>query len=380
MKAQGVQLLPLLLCIVSTCWGQQVSLSLGSGRTITTNNMEILITDIGEDAPGGLPSLTCHTDLTTCCRSNADNNGMGALGQWTYPNRSVIPQNGGSANAGQQFYINRNAPKLIRLNRRQGNNPLTPTGSYCCTVPTTGGDMTICANLVPPLCFDNLPTISNGGITYNNGQATYNCFGDYRLVGDAMRTCGSEGIWGGSAPVCQQITCSDLLPTLTNGVISYSDGSTGIRPVGTTATYSCTNGYRLVGEAMRTCGSEGTWSGSAPVCQQITCSDLSTLANGDINYGAGSTNSRPVDTVATYSCNFGYTINGGSTRTCESDGNDKVWSGSPPTCQQITCSDLPTLIVSYDGGSTDIRPVDTGATYSCDTGYTINGDQQDLWG
>ena len=57
---------------------------------------------------------------------------------------------------------------------------------------------------VPPLCFDNLPTISNGGITYNNGQATYNCFGDYRLVGDAMRTCGSEGIWGGSAPVCQR--------------------------------------------------------------------------------------------------------------------------------------------------------------------------------
>ncbi len=72
---------------------------------------------------------------------------MGALGQWTYPDGSVVLNNGGSVAAGQQFYIVRNAPQVIRLNRRENNNPLTPTGSYCCTVPTTGGDMTLCANL-----------------------------------------------------------------------------------------------------------------------------------------------------------------------------------------------------------------------------------------
>ncbi len=116
-------------------------LTLGSGPRITTNNTEIFITTIGENAAGSLPSLTCHTDLTTCCRSS-DNNGMGGLGQWTFPNGIVLLNNGG----GQQFYINRNTPQLIRLNRRV-TNPLTPTGSYCCTVPTTGGDMTLCANL-----------------------------------------------------------------------------------------------------------------------------------------------------------------------------------------------------------------------------------------
>ena len=73
---------------------------------------------------------------------------MGALGQWTYPDGSVILRNGPSATAGQQFYINRNGLRqIIGLNRREANNPLTPTGSYCCTVPTTGGDMTLCANL-----------------------------------------------------------------------------------------------------------------------------------------------------------------------------------------------------------------------------------------
>ena len=51
-------------------------------------------------------------------------------------------------NTGQQFYIVRDARQVIVLNRRVSpNNPLTPTGSYCCTVPTTGGDMTLCANL-----------------------------------------------------------------------------------------------------------------------------------------------------------------------------------------------------------------------------------------
>ena len=124
-----------------------VYLTLGSSSSITTtNNTEILITDIGEDADVGLPSLTCHTDLTACCRSG-DNNGSGALGQWTYPDGSVILRNGASNNAGQQFYINKNTRKVIRLNRRETTNPLTPTGSYCCTVPTTGGDMTLCANL-----------------------------------------------------------------------------------------------------------------------------------------------------------------------------------------------------------------------------------------
>ncbi len=109
--------------------------------------MEILITDIGEDAVGGLPSLTCHTDLTTCCRSG-DNNGNGGLGQWTYSDGSVLLQNGGSTNVGDQFYVVRGAPQLIRLHRRDYNNPLTPTGSYCCTAPTDGGiERTLCVNL-----------------------------------------------------------------------------------------------------------------------------------------------------------------------------------------------------------------------------------------
>ncbi len=61
--------------------------------------------------------------------------------------------------------------------------------------------------------------------------------------------------------------CSDLPSPLTNGMIFYSNETLDDRPVGTTATHSCNNGYRLVGVSVRTCGTDGEWSGSAPVCQ-----------------------------------------------------------------------------------------------------------------
>ncbi|XP_064386390.1 sushi, von Willebrand factor type A, EGF and pentraxin domain-containing protein 1-like [Halichondria panicea] len=374
METQGVQLL-LLLCTVSTCWGQQVYLTLGSGPSITTNNTEILITDIGEDA--GLPSLTCHTDFTTCCRSVADNNGNGALGQWTYPDGSVILGNGASATAGQQFYSVRGAPQVIRLARRETTNPLTRTGSYCCTVPTTGGEMTLCANLVAPTsvtCSDNLPTISNGGILYVGGSpnnrpvgatATYSCFGGYTLVGVSVRTCGSDGEWSSSpAPVCQMITCS-ALPSLANGIIDYSGaGSTDSRPVGTVATHTCDTGYAIIdGSTTRTCGSDGVWSGLAPTCQP-NCRDLPSLANGMIMYSAGSPSNRPFSSSAVHSCNTGYTLTGGTTRICVTEGN---WDGSPPTCQLRTCFDLPPLlngVITYTDGLTDSRPINSIATFT----------------
>ena len=116
-------------------------LSLGS-TDITTNNTEINIRDIGEDYYDGLPSLTCHTDLKNCCR-NRDTGGQGGWGEWYYPFGTMVPNQA----AGEGFYRVRNAPQVVRLARRTANRPLSPTGSYCCLIPTTRGNMTLCANL-----------------------------------------------------------------------------------------------------------------------------------------------------------------------------------------------------------------------------------------
>ena len=54
--------------------------------------------------------------------------------------------------------------------------------------------------------------------------------------------------------------------TFTPGVVTTID--TGLDAV---ATYACSEGYSLVGNAMRTCQANGQWDGAEPTC---TCKYL----------------------------------------------------------------------------------------------------------
>ncbi len=141
--------------------------------------------------------------------------------------------------------------------------------------------------------------------------------------------------------------CSDLA-LISNGDIAYNAGSPDNRPFSSLATYSCNPGYTLTGGSRtRLCLSGGIWDGSAPVCEGevcnfytvcilnkyivITCSDLTVPANGVISYNLGIDSLRPVGTVAIYTCNTGYTLNGNQTRrACVSGG---IWNGSTPNCE-----------------------------------------------
>ena len=58
----------------------------------------------------------------------------------------------------------------------------------------------------------------------------------------------------------------------------------------------------------------------------VVCPSLS-LANGMVSYSDPTLGE---DSVATHSCDIGYTYSGDITRTCRSDG---TWSGSAPTCE-----------------------------------------------
>ena len=195
---------------------------------ITTNNTEVLITDIGEDGSGGLPSLTCHTDLTTCCR-NGDNNNMGSLGgEWYYPDGRVVPNSA----AGEGFYRIRNAPQVARLARRIAGLGITltfgPTGTYCCVIPTSGGELTFCAEL--------------GQLTGTRDSSHF-AYLAHTLTNPHAVLC-------------------DLLPPPLNGGISTEL----LNWETTVTTYTCNHGYVLIGESRRTCQPDRTWTSSAPYC------------------------------------------------------------------------------------------------------------------
>lgn len=57
------------------------------------------------------------------------------------------------------------------------------------------------------------------------------------------------------------------------------------------------------------------------------CPELTGFENGNIQL----TDENFYDSLATFSCNTGYLLNGGSSRRCEAGG----WSGAIPSCERI---------------------------------------------
>ena len=82
--------------------------------------------DIGE----GNNELLCITDNTACC-SRAESPGMAVLGDWSFPNGTVVPNEIITADGLRwDFYRLRGASRVRLLRRRGGVD-----GIYRCDIP-----------------------------------------------------------------------------------------------------------------------------------------------------------------------------------------------------------------------------------------------------
>ena len=94
----------------------------------------VFITDIGIAITGALnpgSSLVCITsDVNThCCRGVNNPNGP-SLGEWYFPDGSIVPRLRDSLNGD---FTRTGWTHQVRLNRR--NNAMIPLGAYECRVP-----------------------------------------------------------------------------------------------------------------------------------------------------------------------------------------------------------------------------------------------------
>ena len=74
--------------------------------------------------------ISCHTELTTCCRDQ-DNPTGEALGDWVGPDGNSLPETSDDG-----FYVTRNMSS-VSLNLVEGSS--VTAGSYCCQIPRSGG-------------------------------------------------------------------------------------------------------------------------------------------------------------------------------------------------------------------------------------------------
>ncbi len=115
-----------------------------------------------------------------------------------------------------------------------------------------------------------LPDPANGNVSVQSrtvgGTATYTCSTGYNLSGSSTRTCQTNRAWSGTAPTCSATAVGQLCPEL-----SHPSGGTvhiiSRAARSDIAIYSCNIGNNLIGFVIRSCQTDGTWSGDAPTCQ-----------------------------------------------------------------------------------------------------------------
>jgi len=158
-------------------------------------------------------------------------------------------------------------------------------------------------------------------------QCNFSCAIGYRLNGSSTLTCVSPGnkhpgVWNSTIPTCEGILCEplQLAPTL-------KMKASCSRLPGDTCEFACERGYDLIGSSIRTCNSEGSWTGTQPRCDAVTCSKLSPPSNGEL-LGCNATQ-MIYSTVCTFSCKEGFEGKGSFVRSCTENG---TWSGTDLVC------------------------------------------------
>ncbi|XP_067002634.2 P-selectin [Anabrus simplex] len=195
--------------------------------------------------------------------------------------------------------------------------------------------------------------------TTHGASAIYTCHENYTLIGHEKRTCGDDGRWAGEEPHCLFDWCPDP-PEVHGGTVETSG-----RRAGSTATYTCQNGFILFGQPVLSCSLGGEWSGKAPTCKFVDCGAPPNIDNGHYDLLNGTTN---YGSWVEYSCGDDYWLDGTERQTCTREGK---WSADAPACILITCEEpeVPSggYVVGYDFN------VHSSITYHCEVGHILRG-------
>ncbi|XP_067016844.1 CUB and sushi domain-containing protein 1-like isoform X2 [Acropora muricata] len=204
----------------------------------------------------------------------------------------------------------------------------------------------------------------NGGMrgdNFNhNKKVVFYCDENYQLVGQSQITC-KDGSWSDLFPKCSVVNCGPLQRPDHGDIIEIVGTTFGNRIV-----FECTGkGYEIRGSKVRTCQSDGSWSGLPTTCELVKCDDPGTPVNGmrivskGLVYGGS----------LRFKCNRDYTLMKGMSEIISCQAN-KRWTASVPQCL-APCRD-PGVPRQGNRIGDDFRH-DSKVTFSCPNGYLMEG-------
>ncbi|XP_044530106.1 complement receptor type 1-like [Gracilinanus agilis] len=228
------------------------------------------------------------------------------------------------------------------------------------------------------------PPMLNTAILKNNSKSVfdigdtliYECFPGY-VKRKFSTICLENSTWSSvNDNMCKRKTCptpTDLL----HGRVQI----TGPNQFGSTITYSCDEGYQLIGLSSNQCilsGNTVIWENEPPLCETIRCDLPPTIPNGRYR----STNEYfYYGMVVSYECNTGsrgeklYDLVGNKTLHCTSKDNKVgIWNSPPPRC--ITLAKCKTPVIANGRSMSLFRPfylLNDAVELECDPGFTMKG-------
>uniref|UniRef100_A0A8C9Q218 Complement component receptor 1-like protein n=1 Tax=Spermophilus dauricus TaxID=99837 RepID=A0A8C9Q218_SPEDA len=195
-------------------------------------------------------------------------------------------------------------------------------------------------------------------------------------------TCLETSEWSDAQQFCKRKSCMSPRELL-HGSVLIPEGI----EFGSTITYSCNKGYRLIGGSFAKCivlDNTVIWDKDMPFCESIPCESPPTISNGDFYRTSEDTFYYGI--VVTYHCNVGprgeklFDLVGEKSIYCTSQDNQVgVWSSPPPQCiPQVKCPfpEIENGIVE-SGFKRSFFLNDT-VMFKCKPGFTMKGNNM-VW-